>query len=136
MFLGINGFSHDASAAIVDSNGIILAAVEEERFTRRKKESRFPIESIRYCLRAAGISTNELTGIGYAWHPLLLLRDRVLRSNLINYPVPRALIKKNIRKALNGLAIRDHFQKEIGPLKNDVKVHYFKHHTAHAASAF
>ncbi len=136
MFLGINGFSHDASAVIVDSEGRILAAVEEERFTGKKKEDRFPVESIRYCLNAAGISASDLLGIGFGWHPYLLLRDRVLRSNVFEYPVPLKLIRKNVRKAFLGWSIRRRFEREIGPLGKDARVCYFKHHTAHAASAF
>jgi carbamoyltransferase len=80
MYLGLNAFSHDASAAIVDETGRIIAAVEEERFTRIKQENRFPEESIRYCLKAAGIGASDLKGIGYGWHPLLLIFQRVLWS--------------------------------------------------------
>ncbi len=73
MYLGINAFSHDSSAALIDENGRVIAAVEEERFTRKKKESRFPTQAINFCLRAAGISPNQLMGIGLAWHPWLLV---------------------------------------------------------------
>lgn len=136
MYLGINGFSHDASAAIVDEEGRIIAAVEEERFSRRKKEDRFPVESIRYCLNEAGISLSDLKGIGYGWHPLLLLRQRILWGNLVDYPVPLAFLAKNVRKMLNSLSIKRRIEAIFGPLDSGIEVRYFKHHTAHAASAF
>jgi hypothetical protein len=50
MYLGINGFSHDASACLIDEKGLIIAAVEEERFTGAKHGAKFPIESVKFCL--------------------------------------------------------------------------------------
>jgi len=135
-YLGLNAFSHDASAAIVDNEGRIIAAVEEERFTRKKQEDRFPIESIRYCLKEAGINVADLAGIGYAWHPLLLISQRVLWSNIFDYPVPRELIWKNLRKAANAFTIGQHIRRNFGPLRKGIGIKYFPHHKAHAASAF
>jgi carbamoyltransferase len=136
MFLGLNGFSHDAAAALVDAEGRIIAAVEEERFTRNKKEDRLPIDSIRYCLRKGNVSLRDLSGIGYAWHPRLLLLQRVLWSNLLDYPAPPRAIYRNIRKAARGLRLLARLQEEFGPARKGLRVTYFKHHTAHAASAF
>ncbi len=136
MYLGINGFSHDASACLIDESGRIVAAVEEERFTGKKHEDRFPVESIKYCLKAAGISAKDLKGIGYAWKPSLLLFQRIFLSNLLSYPVQFFYIKKNFKKYLNALSIKKVFEREIGELSAGVNVSYYKHHTAHVASAF
>ncbi len=136
MFLGINAYSHDASAAIISEDGEVVAAVEEERFTRKKKESRFPAEAIRACLRIASVQSKDILGIGYAWHPFLLIRDRVIRSNLFTYPVPAALIMRNIRKAVAAASVRSTFEREVGELSSMCKVHFFRHHAAHVSSAY
>jgi carbamoyltransferase len=136
MFLGINAYSHDASAALITREGEILAAVEEERFSRLKKESRFPVEAIKYCLKAASLDAKDISAIGYAWHPLLLLRDRVVRSNLCAFRVSGALIWKNLKKAYSAAHIRSAFEAEIGDLSRNCRVHFFRHHAAHVASAF
>jgi len=136
MYLGINGFSHDAGACIIDEKGKIIAAVEEERFTGNKHESRFPTESIKYCLKEAKITTLQLKGVGYAWKPSSLLFQRILLSNLFSYRVPLANIKKSFKKFLNGINLKKTFEKEIGPLQKDIKISYFKHHHAHVGSAF
>ncbi len=136
MYLGINAFVHDASAAIIDKDGRIIAAVEEERFSRVKRESRFPVESIKYCLKEAGISINELDGIGFGWKPSLLLFQRILWSNIFAFPASFSVIKKNfqtyikMRSAPN--LLKKHF--DLNPKKVPFK--YFRHHACHAASAY
>ena len=87
MFLGINSFVHDASAALVGPDGRIIAAIEEERFTRKKREGRFPIDSIRACLQIAGASFADISGIAFPWHPRALLLERLFWSNMLQYPV-------------------------------------------------
>ncbi|MEI6780535.1 MAG: carbamoyltransferase N-terminal domain-containing protein [Verrucomicrobiota bacterium] len=62
MFLGLNAFCHDSSACLVGHEGAILCAVEEERFSRVKREKRFPASSIRQCLEVGGISPADLDG--------------------------------------------------------------------------
>ena len=96
MYLGINAFFHDASATIVDKDGRIIAAAQEERFTRIKRESRFPVESIKYCLKEAGISINDLDGIGFAWNPNLLFFHRILWGNLFRVRASLYAIKENL----------------------------------------
>ncbi len=136
MYLGINAFSHDASACLINNEGKILAAVEEERFTGNKHESRFPTESIKYCLETAGITSRDLRGVGYGWKPSLLLFQRILLSNLFLYPVSSFFIRKNFKKYLSTLSLKETFEKEIGSLAAGVEVSYYKHHQAHVASAF
>ena len=66
--LGITCNIHESSAAIV-RNGVLVAAAEEERFTRRKHDNRFPAQAIAYCLREAGISMREVSYAGFYWQP-------------------------------------------------------------------
>ena len=76
--LGINAFQGDSSAVIL-RDGELIAAVEEERFTRRKHDNRFPELSIKYCLEEAGISSSDLDYICFYEKPLLKL-ERMLET--------------------------------------------------------
>ena len=67
--LGISAFYHDSAAAIV-RDGEIIAAAQEERFTRKKGDSSFPAHAIDYCLRAAEMSENQLDHVVFYEHPL------------------------------------------------------------------
>ena len=58
--LGLSAYYHDSAAALIQ-NGCILAAAQEERFTRRKHDARFPINAIEYCLNVAGISPKAVS---------------------------------------------------------------------------
>ena len=57
--LGISAFYHDSAATLL-SDGVIVAAAQEERFTRKKHDPGFPVEAIRYCLQEAGVSLTDL----------------------------------------------------------------------------
>ena len=67
--LGISAFYHDSAAALV-IDGDIVAAAQEERFTRQKHDSSFPVSAINYCLAEAGISPEELDYVGFYDKPL------------------------------------------------------------------
>src|SRR5690349_4796020 len=75
--LGINAYHGDAAAAIV-RDGELLAAVEEERFNRIKHCAGLPTESIKYCLRAAGISIEQVDHIGISRNPSANLHKKIL----------------------------------------------------------
>ena len=75
--LGINAYHGDAAAAII-RDGRLVAAVEEERFNRRKHCAGFPIESIRYCLEAAGVSIEDVDHIGISRDPSAHLHKKIL----------------------------------------------------------
>ena len=66
--LGLCCNIHESSAALV-KDGILIAAAEEERFTRKKHDNRFPIEAIDYCLREAGITMGDVSYAGFYWQP-------------------------------------------------------------------
>jgi carbamoyltransferase len=130
--LGISCFYHDSAACLIQ-DGIILAAVQEERFSRKKHDPRFPRNAITYCLEEAGISVQELDHVVFYDKPFLTF-ERLLMSYLTVAPrgfrswleaMPLWLGQKlNIPKVI---------QKETG-YEGDVL--YTEHHEAHAASAF
>ncbi|HDZ11502.1 MAG TPA: hypothetical protein ENH53_04740, partial [Bacteroidetes bacterium] len=66
--LGISAFYHDSTAALVQ-DGMLIAAAQEERFTRKKHDSSFPVNAIRFCLNEAGVSPNELDAVTYYEKP-------------------------------------------------------------------
>ena len=131
--LGISAYYHDAAACLV-RDGEIVAAAQEERFTRKKHDASFPRNAVAYCLREAGISGAELDYVGFYDKPLLkferLLENycgvapKGLRSFLTAMPIwlkEKLFTRDEIRKALGGYA---------GP------VLFAEHHESHAASAF
>ena len=62
--LGIGCYYHDASAALL-KDGVIVAAAEEERFTRKKHDVSFPVNAVRYCLKSQGITINDVDYVGF-----------------------------------------------------------------------
>src|SRR6201991_4443871 len=139
LILGISAFFHDSAAAIV-RDGKVLAAVQEERFTRIKNDAAFPIRAVQYCLEFAGVSLDDLDGLVFYDKPLLKL-ERILESyhseapaGLVSFlksmPVwmkQKMMLKKIIREALY----------EFQPFdRKRLKLLFCDHHLSHAASAF
>lgn len=137
--LGISAFYHDSAAAIIE-NGAILAAAQEERFTRQKHDSGFPANAVKYCLTYSGFSLNELEAIVFYDKPLLKFErlletyygfaPKGLRSFLTAIPV--WLKEKMFLKKL----IRDELAKIEQYEKNKIPLLFPEHHLSHAASAF
>src|ERR1051325_3285209 len=132
--LGISAFYHDSAAALVQ-DGIIVAAAQEERFTRRKHDSAFPTNAVDYCLREAGITAAELNAAVFYEKPLVKA-DRLIETYLGVAPsglrsfalaIPTWLREKNNIPSL----IRRNLGKEY-----DGPVLFTEHHESHAASAF
>ena len=137
--LGISAFYHDSAAALV-RNGEIIAAVQEERFTRQKHDLSLPVNAVRYCLQEAGISLDQVDFVAFYEKPLLTF-NRLLETYLAFSPrglpsfikaipvwVKEKIFQKSlIHKGLNGL--------EMGSLAERRIVFGF-HHQSHAASAF
>jgi carbamoyltransferase len=130
--LGISAFYHDSAACLV-RDGEILAAAQEERFTRRKHDHNFPANAVEYCLNYAGITVDEIDFVAFYDKPLLtferLLETYIdyapkgLRSFLKAMPVwlkEKLWTRENIAKALN----------------YEGKILFTEHHESHAASAF
>ncbi len=132
--LGISAFYHDAAAALI-VDGRIVAAAQEERFTRKKHDERFPIHAIDYCLQEGGIEPNELDYVGFYDKPFLKF-ERLLETYLAFSPI-------GFRSFLNAIPVwlkqKLHLR---GALNRGLKHAYRKryvfteHHESHAASAF
>lgn len=130
--LGISCFYHDSAACII-RDGNILAAVQEERFTRKKHDPRFPKNAIKYCLEEAGITIQDLDYVVFYDKPFLSF-ERILMSYLTVAP-------KGLRSWLEAmplwlgqkLYIPKVIQRETG---YEGAVFFTEHHEAHAASAF
>src|SRR5579863_9842523 len=82
--LGISGFYHDSAAALI-IDGEIVAAAQEERFTREKADARFPQHAIDYCLETAGIGPESLDYVGFYEKPLTKF-ERLLETYLVFVP--------------------------------------------------
>lgn len=137
--LGISAFYHDSAAAIV-CDGKIVAAAQQERFTRDKHDSSFPDQAIAYCLREAGVTMDQVDYVGFYDKPLLTF-NRLLETYLDYAPaglpsfvkaIPvwvkeKVFQKILILKGLNGL--------DLGKVAEEQILFGFHHHS-HAASAF
>ena len=137
--LGISAFYHDSAAALV-VDGRIVAAAQEERFTRKKHDPRFPMLSVRYCLDQAGIKASDLDHVVFYEKPFIKF-ERLLETYLAFAPsgyqsfrlaVPLWLKEKLFQKRL----LRQSLQ-EIDPdIDWESRLLFTDHHQSHAASAF
>ncbi len=138
--LGLSAFYHDSAAALL-RDGDILAAAQEERFTRKKHDAGFPANAIRYCLDEAGIGLQDVDYITFYDKPLvkferlvetyLACAPRGIRSFVTAMPVwlkEKLYLKGLLKKELAGLAGCS--EKALPPLL------FGEHHHSHAASAF
>ncbi len=130
--LGISAFYHDSAAAIV-RDGEILAAVQEERFTRKKHDPDFPKYASNFCLEQAFINPDELDAVVYYENPLLTL-DRVVKNFLVTSPAGLESWRRALPSLLGTkLQIRKIVNKFLG---EKVPLIFSEHHFSHAASAF
>ncbi len=130
--LGISAYYHDAAAALV-RDGEIIAAAQEERFSRRKHDPRFPHQAINYCLGEGFIDPAELEAVVFYDNPLLTL-DRVMKNAVTVAPVGRDQFIAACRGTLGSKArLADDITEALGELPRLLGVH---HHMAHAASCF
>lgn len=136
--LGINNM-HDASAALV-IDGQIVAAAEEERFSRKKHTTGLPVQAMHYCLEAAGLKVTDLDVAVAAWRPWMLrIRGSLALQSLLASPA--AFLSKARRGAgqmgnewKELFTLRRLLEKHLG--RGRYSVRYLSHHLAHAASAF
>jgi len=130
--LGISCFYHDAAACLL-RNGEIIAAAEEERFTREKHDSEFPKRAISYCLKEGSIEAKDIDYIGFYDKPLLKF-ERILLTCLSTFPRSYRLFRNAISIWIKRkLWIREIIRKELD-YKN--KIYFIEHHLSHAASSF
>lgn len=130
--LGISCYYHDSSAALL-RDGIVVAAAEEERFTRKKHDSSFPINAVRYCFESQGININDVAHVGFYEKPFLKL-ERVLSQHLQMFPLSLKTFLSSIPSWVNEkLRVPKMVRKKLG-YKGGIL--FIEHHLAHAASTF
>ncbi|MBC6994158.1 carbamoyltransferase C-terminal domain-containing protein [Neolewinella lacunae] len=135
--LGLNAYHADSSAAIF-KDGIMIAATEEERFRRVKHWAGFPSESIKFCLREAGISIHEVDHIAIGRDPKAKYWQKIkfaLSHPLIGFSV----IADRMSNAKKVSSLEDEFAEIFPDVNKEVlknKIHQVEHHRAHLASAF
>jgi carbamoyltransferase len=130
--LGISCFYHDSAACLL-RDGHIVAAAEEERFTRRKHDSSFPEHAIRFCLEAGDIVAEELDYVIFYEKPLLKF-ERIVASYAATFPKARSVFVRAMQTWLaEKLWIRSHIGKHLG---YSGKIVFGEHHLSHAASAY
>ncbi len=130
--LGISCFYHDAAAVLV-RDGVIVAAAQEERFTRRKHDFRFPEHAIRFCLAEGGIGAAELDAVVFYDKPLLKF-ERILETYIAEVP-------RGIRSFLMAMPLWLKEKLWLPSLIRDALGYeglllFTEHHESHAASAF
>ncbi|OGH05864.1 MAG: hypothetical protein A2W22_02745 [Candidatus Levybacteria bacterium RBG_16_35_11] len=130
--LGISAFYHDSAACLVQ-DGQIVSAAQEERFTRKKHDSSFPINAIRFCLQNSKLSANDLDYVAFYDKPFLKF-ERILETYL-SY-APRGI--KSFIKAIplwikQKIWMKELIKKELG---YEGKIIFTEHHESHAAAAF
>ena len=130
--LGISSFYHDSAACIL-KDGQIIAAAQEERFTRKKHDQNFPNNAIKYCLKEAGIQASELSIVSFYDKPFLKF-ERILETYLAYAPRGIGSFLKSIPIWIKKkLWIKEIIKKE---LNYEGKILFPEHHASHAASAF
>ena len=132
--LGISAFYHDSAAALV-SDGRIAAAAQEERFTRKKHDYRFPTNAVDYCLKEAGIKPDQIDHVVFYDKPLLKF-ERLLETYLAYAPRGFQSFKEAIPLWLKQ---KLHLPREMDKALNGAfkgRYIFTEHHESHAASAF
>jgi carbamoyltransferase len=137
--IGLSAFYHDSAAALV-VDGEIVAAAQEERFTRKKHDSRFPQHALGYCLEEGGIGLGEVDYVAFYDKPFLKF-ERLLETYLAFAPrgfrsfrmaIPLWLKEKLFQKQL----LRDELRAFDPDFDWEAKLLFTEHHQSHAASAF
>jgi len=130
--LGVSAYYHDSAACVV-KDGVIVAAAQEERFSRKKHDHRFPRHAVDYCLREAGITPDQLTLVAFYDKPWLKF-ERLLETYLAFAPagLPSFLLAMPLWLK-EKLWMGDRLRQDVG---FEGRVLYSEHHQSHAASAF
>ena len=134
LVLGLSFGYHDSAAALIN-DGKIVAAIQEERFSRQKNDRSYPENAIKYCLTSGGILAKDLDSVVYYEQPLLKF-DRILKSSLFRFPVAWTYLIETVRSWFD--------EDKFNPLQliserldiKDTCINSVYHHQSHAASAF
>ena len=137
--LGISAFYHDSAAAII-VDGKILAAAQEERFTRKKHDSSYPHNAVEYVLKFSKLKLSEVNHIVFYEKPFLKF-ERLLETYVAFAPrgfkqftksMPTWLREKLFQKNMLMKLLKEHDKN----FKDEKKIYFSEHHLSHAASAF
>lgn len=137
--LGLSALYHDSAAALV-VDGEVIAAAQEERFSRRKHDASFPEHAIRYVLAESGIGLDEVTAVAYYDKPFLKF-ERLLETYIANAPRGFSSFRRAMPTALREkLFLKRLISKELKMIDRSFdgrsKLRFVEHHHSHAASAF
>jgi carbamoyltransferase len=137
--LGLSAFYHDSAAALV-RDGDIVAAAQEERFSRKRHDSDFPALAVDYCLAAAGMTVKDLDYIVFYDKPFLKF-ERLLETYLAFAPrgfrsFAKAIPVWSREKLFQKDILRDELSRRMSDVDIESKLMFTEHHQAHAASAF
>jgi carbamoyltransferase len=131
--LGLSCFFHDAAAALL-RDGVLVAAAEEERFTRKKHDSAFPKQAIQFCLDQAGIQAKDLDHVVFFEKPLIKF-ERILLSTMGTFPKSWRVFREAMGSWLREkMWVKSLIQREIGV--DQSRILFSEHHLSHAASTF
>jgi len=131
--LGISAHYHDSAAALV-VDGLPVAAVQEERLSRRKNDAAFPLSAVEWCLEAAGLEPEALDAVVFYERPMLKF-DRILTCGLRAWPQGRKAFARAMKNALGEkLWVRGQIGAQLGVAPK--KILFTEHHQSHAAAAF
>ncbi len=133
--LGISALYHDAAAALVN-DGNIVAAAQEERFSRIKHDKSIPVNAIKYCLKEAGIKADQITAVVYYDNPILTI-DRFMTNLKYTGNDSSDLIQFSFDSIFKDkIWIHKLLEKKLGGLGLAGKLYVTEHHISHASSAF
>ncbi len=133
--LGLSAFYHD-SAAVLLGDGVILAAAQEERFSRRKNDAQFPARAVDFCLQRAGLRADQIDAVAFYEKPILKF-SRTLETFLSLAPRGLAAFGRTMPGWLGErLNTRQTLRQKLPGLRADCPILFTTHHEAHAASAF
>ena len=137
--LGISAFYHDSAVALIE-DGLIIAAAQEERFTRKKHDAEFPVKSLAFCLEQSGLALSDIDLVVFYDKPFLKF-ERLLETYLTFAPrgissfskaIPIWLKEKLFQKRLIRTELATHF----AAFDVDNNLLFAEHHQSHAASAY
>ena len=131
--LGINAYHGDASACLLNA-GVIIAAAEEERFLRIKHWAGFPKESIRYCLKEAGINLSDLSIVAINTDSKANFFKKIV--HVMRYKVNFDLVRERLRNSQARKTILQSLEEIFPEARFRGKIRMINHHLAHLASAF
>jgi len=138
-FLGLSAYYHDSAAALVQ-DGEVIAAAQEERFTRKKHDSRFPHQAIRSCLEATGTRPGDIDVVAFYDKPFLKF-ERLLETYLAFAPRGFTSFRQALPLWIKEKLFQRHLlASELAELDDEVdwerRLLFSEHHLSHAASAF